>query len=102
MNDGTYVQRRHGASRAAAWWSTRGPCCRVADQLEVLAAATGADELLLTTITHDHADRVRSYELIAQEWSIRRPSLTSANGTAPSRAADAPRSRSAGARLRRT
>ena len=43
----------------------------VADQLEVLAAATGADELLLTTITHDHADRVRSYELIASEWARR-------------------------------
>ena len=55
----------------------------VADQLEVLAAATGADELLLTTITHDHADRVRSYELIAAEWSARRPTLAtaaSANG----------------------
>lgn len=43
----------------------------VADQLEVLAAETGADELLLTTITHDHADRVRSYELIADEWARR-------------------------------
>ena len=30
---------------------------------------TGADELLLTTITHDHADRVRSYELLAAEWA---------------------------------
>ncbi|HRE02983.1 MAG TPA: hypothetical protein PLV68_16915, partial [Ilumatobacteraceae bacterium] len=34
----------------------------VADQLAVLAAETGADELVVTTITHDHADRVRSYE----------------------------------------
>ena len=50
----------------------------VADQLEVLAAATCADELLLTTITHDHADRVRSYELIAAEWSARRPILATA------------------------
>ena len=30
------------------------------------ADATGADELLITTITHDHADRVRSYELLAE------------------------------------
>ena len=52
-----------------------GSPATVADQLEVLAAATGADELLLTTITHDHADRVRSYELIAAEWARRsRPS----------------------------
>jgi alkanesulfonate monooxygenase SsuD/methylene tetrahydromethanopterin reductase-like flavin-dependent oxidoreductase (luciferase family) len=43
----------------------------VADGLEILAEATGADELIITTITHDHADRVRSYELLAAEWSSR-------------------------------
>ncbi|HLY82466.1 MAG TPA: LLM class flavin-dependent oxidoreductase [Acidimicrobiales bacterium] len=43
----------------------------VADKLEVLAADTGADELMITTITHDHADRVRSYELLAREWARR-------------------------------
>ncbi|MEV8317841.1 LLM class flavin-dependent oxidoreductase [Streptomyces sp. NPDC059900] len=45
---------------------------RVADLLEQLQEATGADELLITTITHGHADRVRSYELLAQEWRRRR------------------------------
>ncbi|MFI2204179.1 LLM class flavin-dependent oxidoreductase [Streptomyces sp. NPDC020192] len=44
---------------------------RVADHLEQLQEATAADELLITTITHDHADRVRSYELLAQEWQRR-------------------------------
>ncbi|MEV6612424.1 LLM class flavin-dependent oxidoreductase [Streptomyces sp. NPDC051051] len=44
---------------------------RVADQLEQLQEATGADELLITTITHGHADRVRSYELLAEEWRKR-------------------------------
>ncbi|MEU5040018.1 MsnO8 family LLM class oxidoreductase [Streptomyces griseorubiginosus] len=44
---------------------------RVADQLEQLQEATGADELLVTTITHDHRDRVRSYELLAGEWRRR-------------------------------
>ena len=43
----------------------------VADQLEQLQEATGADELLITTITHDHTARVRSYELLAQEWRRR-------------------------------
>ncbi|GLZ06521.1 putative monooxygenase [Actinomadura sp. NBRC 104412] len=42
---------------------------RVAEGLEVLRRVTGADELLITTITHDHADRVRSYELLAAEWA---------------------------------
>ncbi|MFI9103095.1 LLM class flavin-dependent oxidoreductase [Streptomyces fildesensis] len=43
----------------------------VADQLERLQEATGADELVITTITHDHADRVRSYRLLAEEWQRR-------------------------------
>jgi alkanesulfonate monooxygenase SsuD/methylene tetrahydromethanopterin reductase-like flavin-dependent oxidoreductase (luciferase family) len=44
---------------------------QVARQLELLRDATGADELIVTTITHDHADRVRSYELLAEEWNRR-------------------------------
>lgn len=44
---------------------------RVADRLEQLRDATEADELIITTITHDHADRVRSYELLAEEWHRR-------------------------------
>ncbi|PSM40203.1 LLM class flavin-dependent oxidoreductase [Streptomyces dioscori] len=48
-----------------------GTPSRVAGQLEQLGEATGADELLITTITHDHADRVRSYELLAEEWRRR-------------------------------
>ena len=44
---------------------------QVAGQLEQLQEATGADELIITTITHDHADRVRSYRLLAQEWAKR-------------------------------
>jgi alkanesulfonate monooxygenase SsuD/methylene tetrahydromethanopterin reductase-like flavin-dependent oxidoreductase (luciferase family) len=48
-----------------------GTPAQVADQLELLRDATGADELIITTITHDHADRVRSYELLAEEWRRR-------------------------------
>ncbi len=44
---------------------------QVADRLEQLQEASGADELIITTITHDHADRVRSYELLAAEWQRR-------------------------------
>jgi alkanesulfonate monooxygenase SsuD/methylene tetrahydromethanopterin reductase-like flavin-dependent oxidoreductase (luciferase family) len=43
----------------------------VAARLDQLQEATGADELVITTITHDHADRVRSYELLAKEWFSR-------------------------------
>lgn len=45
-----------------------GSAATVAAKLRVLAAETGADELMVTTMTHDHADRVRSYELLAKEW----------------------------------
>jgi len=44
---------------------------QVADKLEQLRDATDADELLVTTITHGHADRVRSYQLLAEEWQRR-------------------------------
>jgi hypothetical protein len=40
-------------------------------QLEQLREATDADELIITTITHDHADRVNSYRLLAEEWGHR-------------------------------
>jgi alkanesulfonate monooxygenase SsuD/methylene tetrahydromethanopterin reductase-like flavin-dependent oxidoreductase (luciferase family) len=48
-----------------------GSAKQVADRLEQLRDATGADELIVTTITHEHADRVRSYQLLAEEWQRR-------------------------------
>jgi luciferase family oxidoreductase group 1 len=41
----------------------------VADRLTTLQRVTGADELVITTITHRHPDRVRSYELLAKTWN---------------------------------
>jgi alkanesulfonate monooxygenase SsuD/methylene tetrahydromethanopterin reductase-like flavin-dependent oxidoreductase (luciferase family) len=48
-----------------------GTAVQVADQLERLRDATEADELIITTITHDHRDRVHSYRLLAEEWARR-------------------------------
>lgn len=48
-----------------------GSPATVADRLEQLRDATGASEIVITTITHDHRARVRSYELIAREWMDR-------------------------------
>lgn len=39
---------------------------RVADGLRVMASRYATEELSIVTITHDHASRVRSYELIAE------------------------------------
>ena len=40
----------------------------VREQLEALAARTGVDELMVTTMIHGPADRLRSYELVAEAW----------------------------------
>lgn len=40
----------------------------VTARLESLVRATGADELLLTTIAHDPTARIASFTLLAQEW----------------------------------
>jgi alkanesulfonate monooxygenase SsuD/methylene tetrahydromethanopterin reductase-like flavin-dependent oxidoreductase (luciferase family) len=42
----------------------------VAGKLRTLQRVTGADELLVTTMTFDHTDRVRSFELLAGEWGL--------------------------------
>jgi alkanesulfonate monooxygenase SsuD/methylene tetrahydromethanopterin reductase-like flavin-dependent oxidoreductase (luciferase family) len=40
----------------------------VAERLRTLQRVTGADELLVTTMTFHHTDRVHSFELLAAEW----------------------------------
>jgi alkanesulfonate monooxygenase SsuD/methylene tetrahydromethanopterin reductase-like flavin-dependent oxidoreductase (luciferase family) len=42
----------------------------VADRLETLQRVTAADELVVTSVTHRHADRLRSHELIAKRWGL--------------------------------
>src|SRR5215207_7264712 len=43
---------------------------QVRDELRRVAARYGADELMIVTVTHDFAARVRSYELIAQAMEL--------------------------------
>ncbi|WP_280306495.1 LLM class flavin-dependent oxidoreductase [Nocardia neocaledoniensis] len=43
----------------------------VTERLEALVRVTGAAELLVTTITHDHADRLESHRLLADAWGLR-------------------------------
>jgi luciferase family oxidoreductase group 1 len=45
----------------------------VAERLHRLAEAFTADELVIVTMTHDPADRLRSYQLIAAEMSLALP-----------------------------
>ena len=46
----------------------RGDPDHVRTELEALAERTGADELMITTIIHGPAERLRSYELLAEAW----------------------------------
>jgi len=50
-----------------------------ADLLE-LAARAGADELMITTMVHAHADRLASYELVAESFGL---AGTAGRATAP-------------------
>ncbi len=42
----------------------------VAERLETLQRVTDADELVVTSVTHRHEDRLRSHELIAKRWGL--------------------------------
>jgi alkanesulfonate monooxygenase SsuD/methylene tetrahydromethanopterin reductase-like flavin-dependent oxidoreductase (luciferase family) len=48
-----------------------GSPATVAERLETLARVTGADELVITSVTNDFEDRKRSHQLLAQEWGLR-------------------------------
>jgi luciferase family oxidoreductase group 1 len=52
-----------------------GTPARVREQLERMAEGLGIGELVVNTITWDHAKRLRSYELLAQEFGL--PALAS-------------------------
>ncbi|MEZ4503002.1 MAG: LLM class flavin-dependent oxidoreductase [Dehalococcoidia bacterium] len=55
-----------------------GDPAAVREQLVALVEATGADELMITTAVHAHADRVRSYELLAEAIEMEPPAEASA------------------------
>jgi luciferase family oxidoreductase group 1 len=48
----------------------RGDAEHVRVELEALAQRTGADEMMITTMVHNPADRRRSYELLAEAWNL--------------------------------
>ncbi len=50
-----------------------GDPASVRAQLDALAAQTRANELMITTLIHDHAERVRSYELLAEVYHLPAP-----------------------------
>jgi alkanesulfonate monooxygenase SsuD/methylene tetrahydromethanopterin reductase-like flavin-dependent oxidoreductase (luciferase family) len=47
-----------------------GDADEVADKLQTLQRVTGADEMVVTSVTHRQADRLRSHELLATRWGL--------------------------------
>jgi luciferase family oxidoreductase group 1 len=47
-----------------------GTPASVRERLTRLADQAGVDEIMITTMTHDHADRRRSYELLAEAFAL--------------------------------
>jgi len=63
----------HGEEREGAAAGRRrlaGTPAQVRADIEEVAAAYGAEEVVVVTITHDHAARRRSYELLAEEFGL--------------------------------
>lgn len=67
---------RQGVEQMLAASAVGGPD-RVARQLAQIVAATAADELIVAGAVHDHAVRVRSYQILAGL----RPQLGAARAT---------------------
>lgn len=64
----TSEQREVVADRTATQFV--GDADEVAHRLDALQRVTAADELVITTVTHQHEDRLRSHELIAKRWGL--------------------------------
>ncbi|WP_405162258.1 LLM class flavin-dependent oxidoreductase [Nocardia sp. NBC_01499] len=65
----TPEQHRLVADRLATQFV--GSPSTVTERLAALQRVTGADELLVTSITHSHADRLESHRLLADAWGLR-------------------------------
>jgi alkanesulfonate monooxygenase SsuD/methylene tetrahydromethanopterin reductase-like flavin-dependent oxidoreductase (luciferase family) len=60
-------QERAGVADRVATQFVGSPAT-VVERLRTLARVTDADEVLITSVTAAHADRVRSHELLAKQW----------------------------------
>ena len=52
-----------------------GTASDVRDGIAAVVDETGADEVMVMTSVHDHGERLRSYELIAQACGLRAASV---------------------------
>ncbi len=60
-----------------------GAPARVLQELERVSGALGVAEVMVITVVHDHASRVRSYELVAKACGVARDQSSHAHPVAP-------------------
>lgn len=65
-----YSDREQAVLRDRAGRAFVGAPEKVRDQLQAKAEEYGVDELVVVTITHSHAARVKSYELLAKAFGL--------------------------------
>ena len=63
-----FLEQDTGGARGTSRRGIVGTPDVVRERIEAVAADYGADEVIVLTITHDHAARRRSYELIAEAF----------------------------------
>jgi luciferase family oxidoreductase group 1 len=65
-----YTELERAPARAGRSRYVLGTPERVKAGLDAIVAATGADEVMVTTMVHDHAARLRSFELLAAAFGL--------------------------------
>ncbi len=65
-----YSDQQEAAVKSVSGSAVIGDPGQVKAGLEELVERSGADELMLTTMVHDPADRLRSYELVAEAMGL--------------------------------
>jgi luciferase family oxidoreductase group 1 len=65
-----YSEGERAALREFRAMTISGAPDAVRAQIEAKVRETGADEVMVVSTVHDHAERLRSYELLARAWGL--------------------------------
>jgi len=64
-----YSEQEAAVARSYRQMQIIGTPASVRERLDALAQRTQADEIMITTVTHDHDARIRSYQLLARAFA---------------------------------
>ncbi|HJU67213.1 MAG TPA: LLM class flavin-dependent oxidoreductase [Gemmatimonadaceae bacterium] len=74
-----YTAQERAVAAAYRRLQVVGTARQVHDRIDAMVNETGADEIIVVTMVHGHAPRLRSYQLLAAEFGLR-DALTSRDG----------------------